>query len=1093
VTASRLVRSLIRSTLALSTFFGGRTPRGAPFWTSLLLLLPVITSAADAQSIDFSLLLTADTEGHVTPCQECPGPRGFGGLSRRATALSGAKENGTCLILDAGNAFLGAQSVASQGEVIVAAYNAMHYDAVNLSYRDFRNGKLRTLAMLKDAGFVAVSANLVDEQTAKPLVAPYTIKRIGSQRLALLGLTEAPAGFEFLPHLRKQLTGIRIQELNEALQQWLPKAKAESDRVILLYYGSADGLAVIREKFGSDFLAILVGGMRPEQLPSASDTSLRIFGAAEHGRSIARLQVTGTEAAMQTESAQITIEPALAEDPDLERLLSKYANNRPGVAATTSATAQSNLQPTASAQHPASRKNAKNAGSVAKIADPHEATTEKPVVTTTDPATKDTPSVPAVAPIQVSKRVAAHQQREPAGIRGVNLTNEQVNAAVLRGSQFLWDNLKNEGEQLGANEEHVLACLALVHAGWCKVSPDFDRDLRSYLGRVDPYRIGTYQVGVLCMLIEAYGDPAFFPKLRPAVHYLVEAQGSGGTWGYNVEVTPAPELGPTDRQPLRVVVSGDGGKTRADSQKLARTTKWVKELDGDNSASQFAILGLHAASRCGVKVAPEVWERSLKSNHRGVREDGGWGYNENATSSYGSMTCAGICALAIERFELDEASLLTDDGVERGLGWLADHFSIQANPEFSNYHFYYLYSLERVGRTLDTEFIDAHEWYPLGARYLVDAQAKDGSWHEREDPNRVLPACFALLFLTRATSTLHREAPREPTALLKTETATPPPARLYIILDASGSMLEPMDGKEKFEIARDAVAQVVRKVPDASQVALRVYGHRKRSIEEGADEDTALEIPMGELDREKFSATLNSLRPRGKTPLALSLSQAAGDLVDVTPENPVTVVLLTDGGEDTVPRRDPIKAAESLGAIKGVTLHIVGFDINQDDWSAQLRAMADRAGGHYWPAMQTKVLRQQLCSAVLGKPGEFVILDKDRREVTRGDFGESQKLPQGAYVFTTTYAGHEFVAPFQANGGTSISVVFDATSAEATSKSTVPQSKPARAASGPSAPAATRFCTHCGHALSSADRFCPDCGTSVTDTEGKKVQHGAHD
>ena len=102
---------------------------------------------------------------------------------------------------------------------------------------------------------------------------------------------QVPAGIDFLPHLKEQLAGIRIQPPVEALARWLPKAKAESDRVILLYYGSASGLEPIRERFGGDLAAILVGGIRPEGLPS--DAKPPLVGTSSHGRELAQILITG--------------------------------------------------------------------------------------------------------------------------------------------------------------------------------------------------------------------------------------------------------------------------------------------------------------------------------------------------------------------------------------------------------------------------------------------------------------------------------------------------------------------------------------------------------------------------------------------------------------------------------------------------------------------------------------------------------------------------------------------------------------------------------------------------------------------------------
>jgi len=165
--------------------------------------------------------------------------------------------------------------------VIVAAYNALGYDALNLAYCDFRLGKQQTLALVGQAKFAVVSANLLDAQTNAPLTKPYCVVTRPDGKVAIVGVTERPAGLDILPHLRRQFAGIRIQPPVDALGQWLPKARAESDRVILLYYGSSSGLQAIQQKFGDQLAAIVVGGFRPED-PSPA-TAPPLVGARKVG------------------------------------------------------------------------------------------------------------------------------------------------------------------------------------------------------------------------------------------------------------------------------------------------------------------------------------------------------------------------------------------------------------------------------------------------------------------------------------------------------------------------------------------------------------------------------------------------------------------------------------------------------------------------------------------------------------------------------------------------------------------------------------------------------------------------------------------
>ena len=131
----------------------------------------------------------------------------------------------------------------------------------------------------------------------------------------------------------------------------------------------------------------------------------------------------------------------------------------------------------------------------------------------------------------------AKQNRKARGIEGVGLKAEEVNLAIDRGSKALWqfmrdEELKAPKSKFGDRPEHVLAALALVNAGAHKKIPEFDATLRAYLREVDPKKLPTYQVGLLAMLIEAYGDGEFGPKMEESARHLLETQGPKGTWNY---------------------------------------------------------------------------------------------------------------------------------------------------------------------------------------------------------------------------------------------------------------------------------------------------------------------------------------------------------------------------------------------------------------------------------------------------------------------------------------------------------------------------------------------------------------------------------
>ena len=680
---------------------------------------------------------------------------------------------------------------------------------------------------------------------------------------------------------------------------------------------------------------------------------------------------------------------------------------------------------------------------------------------------------------------------QPKGLAGVGLTAQHVNDAIDRGAQGLWkyclDTAAKDRRKFGDDQADVLCALALVHSDAHRKIPEFNLALRDFLNHVKPHQISgraVYRNALLCMLLQAYGDPQFDPIIRDAARWLLESEGADGTWTYDAQLPEA--LFVQNGRAGALQILGGQPPSQGGQDLWKRQMPW-KAIAGDNSCTQFAILGLQSAAAWGLQFPPEAWQKALDTALKRQCRDGGWEYQGPSTTSYGSMTSAGICAAAIARYQLgqkkDFAAL---PSIDQGLGWLDRNMLVGKHPKYGNeknYIYYYTYSVERVGQIIDTEFIGIHEWYPEMARWLVDAQHPDGLWfgedgEEKQDPR--LASSFALLFLTRATPPLEPIARKGP-GTLRTDIIAPD-SRFYIILDCSGSMIEIMDGQPKFDIARNAVRTLIEKLPPTCDVALRVYGHRKTALDKGSDEDTELKIKMGPLDKVKLNQALDSLRARGKTPLALSIEDAIHDLGNVQEDKPVTLVLLTDGGEDTInPRGNPLKASDDLGRVKNIRFHIVGFDINQEDWSQQLQAMAQRAHGKYWPAARSADLRRSILNAVLGIPEQYLVVDSSGKEMMRGHFGDSHELPEGKYTFRTEYAGRTFDQEFYISPGQQTSATFDATevapaAAAAAAAGETPASPPASTDGAKPWP---KFCTHCGAPLKPGQKFCTTCGQKV--------------
>ena len=180
--------------------------------------------------------------------------------------------------------------------------------------------------------------------------------------------------------------------------------------------------------------------------------------------------------------------------------------------------------------------------------------------------------------------------------------------------------------------------------------------------------------------------------------------------------------------------------------------------------------------------------------------------------------------------------------------------------------------------------------------------------------------------------------------------------RMVLVLDASGSMWGQIDGKAKIEIAKEVVAELIDQIPADFQTGLTVYGHRRK----GDCTDIEMVIPVGPHHAAAMKAKVQTISPKGKTPLSGSVKQAAQALR--YSEERATVVLVSDGLETC--DIDPCELAAEL-AMSGVdfSVHVIGFDIGKED-QQRLRCLADKTGGLFLAASDAGSLREALLKTV---------------------------------------------------------------------------------------------------------------------------------
>lgn len=302
------------------------------------------------------------------------------------------------------------------------------------------------------------------------------------------------------------------------------------------------------------------------------------------------------------------------------------------------------------------------------------------------------------------------------------VTSRQVQAAVSKGISYLRSKQGPNGAwaQSGPRGGTTALCtLALLQSGLTDDDPSVQRAM-TYLETVPIER--TYVVSLLCQVYAAAGGNRYTRRLTKCTKWLTDAQRVNGMWTYTRK--------------------GKSG--------------------GDNSNTQFALLGLHEANLAKIPVSSRVWIRSRKHFLQSQNPDGGWGYyGKKGQKSYGSMTAAGVASLYIcgqrlliagKRKFVNGAypgcgAYLRDRSVARGVKWLAKSFSVRTNPGRGTWQLYWLYALERVGMLSGLRTIGRYDWYRAGAAELTALQRAGGYWDT--GAGRLIDTSFALLFLAK--------------------------------------------------------------------------------------------------------------------------------------------------------------------------------------------------------------------------------------------------------------------------------------------------------------------------------------------------------
>jgi Ca-activated chloride channel family protein len=182
-----------------------------------------------------------------------------------------------------------------------------------------------------------------------------------------------------------------------------------------------------------------------------------------------------------------------------------------------------------------------------------------------------------------------------------------------------------------------------------------------------------------------------------------------------------------------------------------------------------------------------------------------------------------------------------------------------------------------------------------------------------------------------------------------------PLTRILFVFDGSKSMFARWESGQKIDVAQRLMTTMLdslRQVENANfELALRVYGHQKPVPPQDCN-DTKLEVAFDKNNFGRIKSTLRSIRPKGTTPIARSLSRAAYDFPACTNCRNI-IILITDGVEAC--DEDPCAASRQLQK-KGIALKpfVIGIGLDPN-FRESLQCV-----GNYYDAANEKTFKNVL-------------------------------------------------------------------------------------------------------------------------------------
>jgi len=233
--------------------------------------------------------------------------------------------------------------------------------------------------------------------------------------------------------------------------------------------------------------------------------------------------------------------------------------------------------------------------------------------------------------------------------------------------------------------------------------------------------------------------------------------------------------------------------------------------------------------------------------------------------------------------------------------------------------------------------------------------------------------------------------------------------RILFVFDGSQSMYGRWDSGPKIDIAQRLMTEMLDSLGQLDQstfqLALRVYGHQKPVPPQDCN-DTRLEVGFRSNNIPKIKRVLKSIRPKGTTPIARSLSRAANDFPPCDNCRNI-IILITDGVESC--DEDPCAVSRQLQK-KGIILKPFVIGIGLDD---NAKENFECVGNYYDAADEEtfeKVLDIVISQALDNTSAQINLIDLNEKstitDVPYSLYNHTSQKPEQNLVHTFNYKGN---------------------------------------------------------------------------------------